>query len=149
MNREKAIRSGFGDTVKSVLSYDSNQIHIYDEAATLEVPNEKLYALLTQQTANNDADYTRFRWRCTQTIEIVSKQISSVSKDIVDEVSEQIEAAVIYPGGQTGNGTLAAQTGWEFSDILLDSVNYTEFQLNTNTWEITKILIFSLIITKL
>lgn len=149
VNREKAIRSGFSGTIKNILIYKSQQVHVYDETTTLEVPGEKLYALLTQQTANNDADYTQFRWRCTQTIEIVSKQISSVSKDIVDEISEQMEQALIYPTDQTGNGTLTPQAGWEFSDVLLENVNYTEFQLNTNTWEITKILTFSLIITKL
>lgn len=149
MNRDKACRNGIGDAINGQLSYDGNQVHHYDEATTNEVPNEKLYVLLTQQTANNAADFTRFRWRCVQTVEIVSKQINSVSKDIVDDVGEQIEQIIIYPDNQPGNGGMIAQAGWEFSDVLLESVNYTEFQLENNFYEITKILNFSYIATKL
>jgi hypothetical protein len=149
MNRDKAGRNGFGDAIDGQLSYDGNPVHHYDEVTTAEVPGETLYVLLTQQTANNNADFRRFRWRCIQTIEIVSKQINSVSKDIVDDVSEQIEQIIIYPENQPGNGGLTAQPGWEFSDVLLESVNYTEFQLENNFYEITKILNFSYIITKL
>lgn len=149
MNREKAGRMGFYDTIKDILSYDSQQIHVYDEATTLEVPGEKTYVLLTQQTANNDSTYPRFQWRCVQTLEIVSKQIGSVSKDITDDISEQIEQAIIYPYNQPGEGGLTAQQGWEFKDVLLESVNYTEFRLEENLWEITKILTFSYIIIKI
>lgn len=139
---------GIYDTIKNILSYDGNTIHTYDEATTLEVSNELTYVLLTQQTANNDADYTRFKWRCVQTVEIVSKQIGSVSKDIVDDISEQLEQAIIYPQNKPGEGGMTAQAGWEFEDTLLESVNYTEFQLETNLWEITKILNISYIIIK-
>lgn len=149
MNREKAVRMGFYDAIKNALSYDSNPIHTYDSLTTNEVTNEMLYVLLTQQSSVNSADFRRFRWNCVQTIEITSKQYSSVSKDIVDDICEQIEQIITYPQNQPGNGYLAAQTGWEFSDILLESTNYIEVEISANYYEITKVLQFSCIATKL
>lgn len=149
MNREKAVRMGFYDAIKTALSYDGNAVHTYDSLTTNEVADETQYVLLTQQSSVNNADFRRFRWNCIQTIEITSKQRSSVSKDIVDDICEQIEQIITYPQNQPGNGYLAAQSGWEFSDIMLESTNYIEVILETNYYEITKVLQFSCIATKL
>lgn len=149
MNRDKAVRMGFYDAIKTVLSYDSNPVHVYDSLTTNEVTSEMQYVLLTQQSGINNADFRRFRWNCIQTIEITSKQYSSVSKDIVDDISEQIEQIITYPQNQPGNGGMIAQTGWEFTDILLESTNYIEVELSANYYEITKVLQFSCIATKL
>lgn len=149
MNREKAVRMGFYEAIKTALSYDGNAVHTYDSLTTNEVTNEMQYVLLTQQSSVNSSDFRRFRWNCIQTIEITSKQYSSVSKDIVDDIGEQIEQIITYPQSQPGNGYLAAQSGWEFSDILLESTNYIEVEISTNYYEITKVLQFSCIATKL
>ena len=149
MNRDKAVRMGVYDAIKASLSYDGADVHVYDDATTNEAPVEKQYVLLTSQSAVNSSDYRRFRWNCVLTIEIVSKQLSSVSKDIVDDINEQIEQVIIYPQNQPGNGYMAPQNGWDFSDILLESSNYIEFELATNNYEITKVLQISCIATKL
>lgn len=149
MNREKAVRMGFYDAIKTALSYDGNAVHVYDSLTTNEVTDEMQYVLLAQQSSVNSADFRRFRWNCIQTIEITSKQYSSVSKDIVDDIGEQIEQIITYPQSQPGNGYLAAQSGWEFSDILLESTNYIEVEISANYYEITKVLQFSCIATKL
>jgi CDP-glycerol glycerophosphotransferase (TagB/SpsB family) len=149
MNREKAIRMGFYDAIKAALSFDGNPVHTYDSLTTNEVQNEQQYVLLTQQSSVNSADFRRFRWNCVQTIEITSKQYSSVSKDIVDDISEQIEQIIIYPESQPGNGGMIAQSGWEFTDVLLESTNYIEVEISANYYEITKVLQFSCIATKL
>lgn len=149
MNREKAARMGFYDAIKSALSYDGNPVHTYDSLTTNEVQNEQQYVLLSQQSGINNADFRRFRWNCVQTIEVTSKQYSSVSKDIVDDISEQIEQIIVYPQNQPGNGYMAPQSGWEFTDILLESTNYIEVELSANFYEITKVLQFSCIATKL
>ena len=149
MNRDKAVRMGFYDAIKTALTYDGNTVHSYDSLTTNEVTDEKQYVLLTQQSSVNNADFRRFRWNCIQTIEITSKQYSSVSKDIVDDISEQIEQIIIYPDNQPGNGGMAAQSGWEFTDALLESTNYIEVEISANYYEITKVLQFSCIATKL
>jgi hypothetical protein len=148
-NREKAVRMGVYDAIKDALSYDGNAVHTYDSLTTNEVEDEKQYVLLTQQSSVNASDFRRFRWNCIQTIEITSKQYSSVSKDIVDDISEQIEQIIIYPKNQPGNGGVATQTGWEFTDVLLESTNYIEVELSANYYEITKVLQISCIATKL
>lgn len=149
MNRDKASRYSFGQVIRDNITYNSTDIKIYDSVTTNEIQNENTYILLTNQNAVNDADYTRFRWRCRQTLEIISKQINSVSKDICDDIGEQVETIVLAAFTQPGNGGLAQQTGWEIQDILLEEVNYTDFQLENNFYEITKILTFSFIITKI
>jgi hypothetical protein len=149
VNREQAIRLGFGQAIKGQITYDTLDIKSYDEVTTNEVPDEKMYILFTQQTATNASNYTRFSWNCIQTIEIVSKQRSSVSKNIVDVIGEQIEQIIIYPENQPGEGYMTPQAGWEFRDILLESVTYTEFVLDNNYYEITKILQVSCIATKI
>jgi hypothetical protein len=113
------------------------------------VPDEKQYFLLAQQSSVNASDFRRFRWNCVQTIEIASKQLGSVSKDIVDDISEQIEQILIYPKNQPGEGGMINQDGWEFSDVLLESTNYVEFEISDNFYEITKVLQISCIATKL
>lgn len=149
MNRDKAIRMGFYDAIKDALTYDSNTVHTYDSLTTNEVSNEQQYVLLTQQSSVNASDFRRFRWNCIQTVEITSKQYSSVSKDIVDDISEQMEQIIIYPNNQPGNGGMVAQSGWEFTDVLLESTNYIEVEVSANYYEITKVLQFSCIATKL
>jgi len=149
MNRDKAVRMGFYDAIKAALSYDGNSVHTYDSLTTNEVAEENHYVLLTQQSGVNNSDFRRFRWNCVQTIEITSKQFSSVSKDIVDDISEQIEQIIIYPQNQPGSGGMIGQSGWEFSDILLESTNYIEVELSANYYEITKVLQVSCIATKL
>jgi hypothetical protein len=67
----------------------------------------------------------------------------------VDDISEQIEQIIIYPTNQPGNGGMAAQAGWEFTDVLLESTNYIEVELSANYYEITKVLQISCIATKL
>lgn len=149
MNREKAARMGVYDAIKASLSYDGNTVHSYDSVTTNEVPDEKQYVLLAQQSSVNASDFRRFRWNCVQAIEITSKQYSSVSKDIVDDISEQIEQILIYPKNQPGEGGMINQAGWEFSDVLLESTNYVEFEISANYYEITKVLQISCIATKL
>lgn len=149
MNRDKAVKMGVYEAIKAALSYDGNAVHVYDDVTTNEVTDEMQYVLLTSQSSVNASDYRRFRWNCVQTIEIVSKQHSSVSKDIVDDIDEQIEQILVYPDNQPGNGGFAAQAGWEFSDVLLESSNYVDFELSANYYEITKVIQISCIITKL
>lgn len=148
MNREKAIRYGFGQALQGNISYDGAAVNIYDAITTNEVPNENLYVLLTGQTAINESTLHHYRWRCVQTIEIVSKQYSSVSKDIADDVGNQIEN-IILPTLKPGTGGMTEQEGWRFELQMLESVDYTEFELSTGYYEITKILQFSLLVTKL
>ncbi len=149
MNREKAIRMGHYEAIKDSLSYDGKPVHVYDSVTTGEEPDENLYVLLTSQSSVNNSDFRRFRWNTVQSFEIVSKQLSSVSKDIVDDISEQIEQILMYVDNQPGNGGMISQPGWEFQDVILESANYIDFELSQNFYEITKVLQISCIATKI
>lgn len=146
MNREAAIRAGFSDTLKTGIINGSAQVHIYDSSPTGEVQNELLYMLLTGQSSVLQPEDGAFTWSCLQTIEIVHKQMGSVTKQIVDSISEQIENAIIFVAD--GNG-MTDQQGWQFLNVFLENVNYSEFELSENFYEITKILDFRVAITKI
>jgi hypothetical protein len=140
---------GHYEAIKNSLSYDGNPVHVYDSTTTGEVPDENIYVLLTTQSSVNASDFSRFRWNCVQSLEIVSKQMGSVSKDIVDDISEQIEQILTYVKNQPGEGGMINQSGWSFQDVILESVNYIEFDLSTNFYEIAKVLQISCIATKI
>jgi hypothetical protein len=140
---------GHYEAIKDALTYGGASVHVYDSATTGEVPDENIYVLLTSQSSTNSSDFRRFRWNAVQAFEIVSKQLGSVSKDIVDDISEQIEAILMYVDNQPGNGGMITQPGWEFQDVILESANYIDFEISQNFYEITKVLQISCIATKI
>lgn len=146
MNREQAIRKGFYDTLKTGITNNSNEVHIYDSSTIGNVPNEKLYIIMTGQSALLQPEDCAFTWSCIQTLEIVHKQLGSATKEVVDNISEQIEQAIIYVAN--GNG-MTEQAGWEFHSVFLEQANYADFELAPNSREVTKILDFRVIVTKI
>lgn len=144
MNREKAIRDGFSQGLTGQINYGGNPVNQYDSVTTGEAgPNEKQYIVYTTQSAQFLQHDERHRWQCVLDMEIVSKQLGSVSKDIVDDISEQVEAVILHGSG------IVQQDGWDIQGVFLDQVQNTEFELSNNFYEISKILTFQMIITKL
>jgi hypothetical protein len=125
MNREQAVRTGFYEALKGLLlitvSGNSINVPIYD--AKLESADD-IYVLLTNQAATYTGDMHRFRWRCSQTIEIVHNQTDSAVKDVLDLVSDKIEDIILFaPTGKPGGNGLIQQVGWTMQNVVLNSVN--------------------------
>jgi hypothetical protein len=120
MNREKVIRQAYYNVLNGNLSYNSINVPIYDEKVE---SNEDVYVLMVAQDAVDTGDFHRQSWISTITFDIVSKQYASVSKDIVDAVSEQIENIVKPTASAIG---LEQQAGWQITNVRLSQVNYSE-----------------------
>jgi hypothetical protein len=147
MNREQAIRTGFYQALNGNLTYNSNPVSITDSILTQGSADSPVYVVFDQQTANlNTSGAFRSQiWDCTINVFIISKQTFSVSKEILDTVAEQVETIVI----PTVNATnVIAPTGWQFTNMFLQQVNFKEVVLSATQSIIGKTLTFSLKVVK-
>lgn len=136
MNREKAIRLKFFDILNTGnIQYDSGNISIWDEKA--EDTTNNLYILLRDQTASATQTFCQDTWDCTMEIVIVNKQTDTISKDINDDISEQVEN-LLFDALAVG----ATYEGWQIANVVLDSVNYSSLFLSATDSDIEKVLIY-------
>lgn len=120
MNRDKAVRMSFFDALNGELTYNSVAVPISDMKLETDAP---VYVLITRQTATlSPQNYDTFIWETTLTLEIHSVHQDSVTKDIVDEVGEQIEQIIIGTSPQD-NG-LVQQEGWVIDNVYLSNSSY-------------------------
>jgi hypothetical protein len=140
MNREKAIRKYFFDLISNSLVQpgNANIIPVYDEKAD---SNVNIYVLLETQRANDDRDFIKKRWNATIEINIIHKQDDSYTKDIVDDICEQIEALIPYE--------TTINNEWQITNNRLDSVDYGNLKISETQTICMKILTYSFKTTKI
>lgn len=153
MNREKAVREGFYQTLKNM------QVNIPD-VGLFNVPvysnknesDEEMYVLITGQFAQNRSSMTSYHWRETITLEIYHNQQNSATYDYVDIIGDEIERLILpaIPLYNNPDG-LTPQPGWQFSALELRDVNSMALTLGQNKAACTvlKQLQFSLTISKI
>ena len=144
MNRDKALRYAYGAALSGNLTYPVGQsaVQIFDEK--LEASNN-IYVLILNQNSIYAGNFMDQRWTAKIELEIVSKQQNSVSKDILDDISEQIEN-IIIPSAFT-NG-LSVDSGWQVINVSLESISYANIQQTETNSILTKTLIFNQTIIK-
>lgn len=153
MNREKAVREGFYQSLKNM------QVTI-PEVGLFPVPvysnknesDEEMYVLITGQFGQNRSNLTCYQWKEVVTIEIYHTQQNSATYDYVDIISDKIEELILpaIPLYNNPDG-LTAQQGWQFSCVELRDINSMALMLGQNGAQTTvlKQLQFSLIISKI
>lgn len=139
MNREKAIRKAFFDALNNNISAP-----VFDGQA---VGSLDLFVLLEDQSAQDISEFKTRRWNCSIVISLVQKQQSSYTKDIVDDLTEEIEN-ILTPGPASQNA-LPNQSGWQFTNVRLDQVRYASFQISSTESICNKFLTFNFTITKI
>jgi hypothetical protein len=147
MSREKAARSSFYNVLVNTLLVpggSGDKVPISDGKAETKA---KLYVLIEGQTARGDSDFHRRRWNAGLSISIMHKQAASYTRDIVDDVCQQIED-IVTPGIAANNG-LPAPSGWQITNVRLDDVSYADFQISDTETICVKFLTFNFIITKI
>lgn len=147
MNRELAARRAFFNAVSDqilVPGGSGNKVSVSDFKANT---GDSLYVLIEAQTASGNSNFTRRSWNASLSLAIVHKQDDSYTRDIVDDVSEQIEN-ILTPGIASLNG-LEAQAGWNITNLTLVDVSYADFQISETETMCMKILNFNFIITKI
>lgn len=146
MNRELAARKSFYTAILNTINVPggSGNVPVSDSKAETGL---SLYILIEDQTGRQDSDFRNHRWTCTLSLAIVHKQESSYTRDIVDDVCEQIEN-IILPGKANVNG-LPAQSGWQFTNVYLDDISYSDFQISETETICIKYITFNFITTKI
>lgn len=143
MDREKAIRLKIFDILSNGnITYDVGVVSIWDEKA--EDTTNNIYILLRDQTAQDDRVFCMRQWTSTIELGIVSKQTDTISKDILDDVCEQVES-LLYDALLSGIDT----NGWRINNFTLDSASFSTFTLSATQSEIEKTLIFRMTATRL
>lgn len=147
MSREKSARKAFYDVLAGSLAIpggSGDKVPISDGQATTKA---KLYVLIEDQTAQDDSDYKRRRWESTLVLSICHKQQSGYTRDIVDDIGEDIEL-ILTPGIAANNG-LPVVNGWQVTNLRLGNVTYSDFQISDTETICIKFLTFNFKITKL
>lgn len=139
MNRELAIRTIYFSTLNGNLSHNSVPIPVTDNIA-YQGENDSLYVVFDNQSAkvNFEGSTNIKSWRTTMALIIISKQDFSVSKSILDSVSEQIENLM-----NIGPDQAYLENGWLLNSIYLESCIYLEVHLSKSQTVISKVLTFS------
>jgi len=148
MSRELAARKAFYDVLINAVNVpggSGNKVPISDYKAE---GGANLYMVIESQTARDRSDFRTRRWDATLTLSICHKQDSSYTRDLVDDVCEQIEN-IITPGVASNNALPFQPTGWQFTNVSLNDVSYADFQVSTTETICIKFLTFNFIITKI
>ena len=82
----KPLRHAVFNLLDGELSYDSTTVNVYDEMND----SDDIYVLLSTQQETFDETSDCFITRSSIAIEVVAKTGTAVSKDIIDDVSDQI-----------------------------------------------------------
>ena len=146
MNREKAIRTAFYSVLNSIIypAGSGIRIPISDGKA---ISKDKIYTLIESQTAQDSSDMRNKRWNASITITVIHKQKDSYTRDIVDDIGEEIESTIL-PGNAALNG-LPEVPGWKITNVYLGNIDYADFQINENETVCIKFLTFNFIINKI
>lgn len=142
MTREKAIRLKIYELLNGNVSYESSPVPVHD--AVLQDDENNSYILLTLQRASNKSNFHQDTWDCEQDIEIYSKQMQSVSKDVVDDIAEQVET-LIYQSLRSG----VNYNGWQINNVMLSTTENNAFMLSETKSIVSKFMTFRLTATKI
>ena len=147
MNRELAARKAFYSPLLNSINIpggSGDKVPVSDGKANT---NDRLYILIEAQSANNQSSFKTRRWQSSLSLTICHKQDDSYTRDIVDDVCEQIES-ILTPGNAEFNG-LQSQSGWQVTNVSLNDVSYADFQISETETICIKFLTFNFIITKI
>lgn len=142
MTREKCIRLTIFNLLNGLVTYESGLVPVDDSVLNTDTAN--IYILLTTQRATIKPNFHHDSWDCEQDIEIYSKQFQTVSKDVVDDVAEQVET-LIYQALRPG----VSENGWQLNNVYLASTDNNAFELSPNKSIVSKHMTFRLQATKI
>ncbi len=137
MNREKVIRLYIHGLLNGTLAYNATTIPVWD--SKLE-DKTNIYVIIEEQSANVIQKFPQqMAWECSINLFIVSKQQDTVSRDVVDDIAEQIET-IVYNALQNGVVT----NGWQLNNMALASTEHSMFELLHSKMQVSKTMTFRL-----
>lgn len=121
----KAFRMAvFGALDGNLTDLSSGLVEISDGKAEDTASNT--YVLLTTETGNQIPNFSLFLHDSSILLQIATKTFDTISKDELDNVSQQI-TQILFPG--TATDGLVQQSGFQINCLQAQSVNSSEVRL--------------------
>jgi hypothetical protein len=133
----RIFRKAVYDCLNTFIIYKSANVAVYDEKVKAgQSPN--LYVLFQSQR-ETDTTQTDCGWECKANLDllIVDKTGSEVSKDTVDEISDQIYELLL---NLPGSDNLAAQSGFKIMMLKRESAVTGLLQITPTQSELQKLI---------
>lgn len=128
------LRKAFYELLNGSLSYNSVNVPVYDESVQ---ESADLYVILSSQTKAPTDNFCTFVSDCTITLDIVYKSSYNFTKDVIDNVHNQIGQLL---SSAPGRNSLPSQSGFQFSTLREDAFSYVP-TLQTSTGYVTRKLL--------
>jgi hypothetical protein len=113
----------------------SSSVKVFDGKAEETVSN--IYVLLTTETGNQIPNFSLFLHDSSIILQVVTKTTDAISKDELDNVSDQI-TQILLPG--TATDGLVQQSGFQINCLQAQSVNSSEVNIVNAKTEASKFL---------
>lgn len=134
------VRSAFFSVIHNLITYNGSYVPVVDDISTLD-DDANLYIILSSQTAVETSNFTHFVHDCTITIDIVHKTMYAVTKDVVDNIAQQILDRVY--SGVTDNTLYDSQL--QYVNLRKENDNYLTIELSSGAI-VRRILVFNLLV---
>jgi hypothetical protein len=138
---KKILRQAIYDALDGQITINSEAVPVYDEKNT----GESIYILLSNQQETDDNTSDVFITLSTIDIEVVQQTGYSVSKDDIDDITDQMLEILIPTPSSNG---LTAPTGFQFNHVRRESSRSLAFEISPTESIIRNITTISTIITQ-
>lgn len=129
-----AFRMAVFQALDGQLTYDSSPVPVCDEK--LVDANNTVYVILSTQTRNNEDTFSSWNGDHTLLLDIVNKEYAGASKNIIDDVGDQI-LRILFPAPATDG--LVQQSGFTINCLQVDNISTINL-LQTNKSIIRKLI---------
>lgn len=135
------VRKAFYTALNGNLSYDGSNVPVSDEQLK-DSDSNNFYVILGSQSDRDDSTKTSYDREASITLDIVTKQGQTATKDIADSIANQI-LTLLFPTTPHVHA-LPAQTGFQFLNLTLQNSSDIRVSLLTSQNVYRRILTFSL-----
>lgn len=139
------VRQAFYTLLNGNLTYDSANVTVSDgklKGNVLVNPNN--YVILSTQTSSPDYTKSSRDEVCTITLDVITKQDQSASKDAADSIADQI---LLLVSSSPNSHNLTPPAGFQFLELKKEADTYLPLQLSETSSIMRRLMTFSLRVT--
>lgn len=134
----KKLRTGYFSLLNGNITIDGSPIPIVDEKLDALITDHDIYVVMSDQNERRIPNKTKFIANCDMSFIIVNKRNATASKEVVEEVSNQL-LGLVFP--TVANVAVSVEAPLRLSDAYLDSADYAPIDQMQDGFAITKTLI--------
>jgi hypothetical protein len=138
---QKPLRMAMFNLLSGAIAYDGNTVGVYDEMND----NDDVYILLSTQQETFDETSDTFITRSTINLEVVAKTGTTVSKDVLDDISDDIYTLLRPTTSTTG---LVNPSGFQIHNVFRESATTQVLQVSPTQSILRKLITIVVTITE-